>query len=39
MMEALNFGESGLQAIPLRFILLAAYSFGDRVFEDALIIP
>ena len=39
VMQALDFRESGLEAIPLRFILLAAYSFGDRVLEDTLVVP
>ena len=39
MMQALDFRESGLETIPLRFILLAAYGFGDRVLEDTLIVP
>lgn len=39
VVEAFDFGEGCLKAIPLRFVLLAAHGFGDRVFEDALIIP
>ena len=39
VMQALDFRESGLEAIPLRFILLAAYSFGDRVLEDTFVVP
>ena len=39
VVEALNFGEGGLEAVPLRFVLLAAYGFGDRVLEDTLVIP
>ena len=39
VVEALDFREGGLEAIPLRFVLLAAYGFGDGVFEDALIVP
>lgn len=39
MVETLDFRESGLEAIPLGFILLAAFGFGDRVFKDTLIIP
>lgn len=39
VVEALNLGEGSLEAVPLRFVLLAAYGFGDGVFEDALVIP
>ena len=39
MMQALDFRKSGLEAIPLRFILLAADGFGNRVLEDTLVIP
>ena len=39
VVETLNFRKGSLEAIPLRFVLLATYGFGDRVFEDALIIP
>ncbi len=39
VVETLDFGEGGLEAIPLRFVLLAAYSFGDGVFEDAFVVP
>ena len=39
VMQALDFRKSGLETIPLRFILLAAYGFGDRVLEDTLIVP
>ena len=39
VMQALDLRESGLEAIPLRFILLAAYGFGDRVLENTLVIP
>lgn len=39
VVEALDFREGSLETVPLRFVLLAAYGFGDRVFEDALIIP
>ena len=39
VMQALDFRESGLEAIPLRFVLLATYGFGDWVFEDTLVVP
>ena len=39
VMQALDFRESSLEAIPLRFILLAAYGFGDGVLEDTLVVP
>ena len=39
MVEAFDFGEGGLQAVPLWFVLLAAYGFGDGVFEDAGVVP
>lgn len=39
VVEALNFRKGSLEAIPLSFILLAAYGFGNRVFEDTLIAP
>lgn len=39
MVEALDFGKCSLEAIPLRFELLAAYGFSDRIFEDAFIVP
>ena len=39
VVEALDFGEGGLQAVPLGFVLLAADGFGDGIFEDALIVP
>ncbi len=39
MVETLDFGEGGLEAIPLRFVLLAAYGFGYGIFEDAFVVP
>lgn len=39
VVEALDFGEGGLQAVPLGFVLLAADGFGDGVFEDARVVP
>ena len=39
VMETFDLGEGGLEAIPLRFELLSAHSFGDGVFEDTLVIP
>lgn len=39
VVEALDFREGGLQAVPLRFVLLAADGLGDGIFEDALIVP
>ena len=39
VVETLDFREGGLEAIPLRFVLLAADGFGDGVFEDAVVRP
>ena len=39
VMQALDFRKSGLEAIPLRFILLAANGFGDWILENTLVIP
>ena len=39
VVQALDFRKSSLEAIPLRFVLLAAYGFGDRVFEDTFVVP
>ena len=39
MVEALNFREGSLEAIPLRLVLLSPYGFGDRVLKDAFVIP
>lgn len=39
VVEALDFGKGGLQAIPLRLVLLAADGFGDGIFEDTLVVP
>ena len=39
VVEALDFRKGSLEAVPLRFILLAPYGFGNRVFKGTLIIP
>lgn len=38
-MQTLDLGEGGLKTIPLRFILFSANRFGDRIFEDAIVLP
>ena len=38
-METLNFGEGGLEAVPLGFVLLTTDGFGDGVFEGAIVGP
>lgn len=37
--ETFNFGEGGLEAIPLWLILLAAFGLGDGVLEYGVIFP
>lgn len=39
VVEALDFRKGSLEAIPLSFVLLATFSYGDRVLEDTVIIP
>ena len=39
MMKPFDLGESGLQAVPLWFVLLAASSYCDWVFKDTLVFP
>lgn len=39
MVQPLDFTEGGLQTVPLRLVLLAAFGFGDGVFEDAGVGP
>lgn len=39
VVKTLNLGESGLQTVPLRLVLLAAFCFCNGIFEDPLIIP
>lgn len=39
VMEALDFREGSLEAIPLRFVSVTTFGNGDRVFEDGVIIP
>ena len=39
MVETLDFGKGGLQAVPLRFVLGAADGAGDWVFEDGGVGP
>ena len=38
-METLDFGERGLETVPLGFVLLTANGFGDGVFEGAVVGP
>ena len=39
MVQTLNFTEDGLQTVPLRLVLLAAFGFGDWVLEGSIICP
>lgn len=39
MMQALDLGESGLEAVPLRLELLPALRLCQRVLEDAIVFP
>jgi hypothetical protein len=39
MMQTLNLGEGGLKTIPLWFELFSANRFGDRIFENAIVVP
>ena len=39
MMEALDLRKGSLEAVPLRFVSLAAFGYGDRVFEDGVVSP
>ena len=39
MVKTLDFGEGGLQTVPLGLILLATDGFGDGVFESAIVGP
>ena len=39
MVETLDLGEGGLETVPLWLVLLAAFGFGDGVFERPIVIP
>ncbi len=38
-MQALDFGEGGLEAVELGFVLGAAFRLGDGVLKGAIVVP